>query len=419
MANEKQDVLFAADAGTYTLTFGGDTTTDIDYDDDAAAVQAALEALASIGSGNVSVSSITGGFRAEFVGSLANTNVGSITANSSLKQSASTVATPHTQTGIADTSGTVEIQSLSLGGATTGTFDIQGNSTSATVDANGPGTGAIQTAMDTIWGPGAVTVTGTGPFTLTWNAPGARAQQTIGSNTTDGNPEITTTQEGEDIVSGRPEIFTVTLSDSPTEGQFAINVNGAPSLYLDFDATAAEVEAALEASTPPYPCGVTGSDGGPWTVTSDSNIASPTLSGQEYYLVAPLRKAAAITISVYQQGSAMAQTSRRKIMQPKIKQMLALKQLTSLSSAAAASSVSGGVPTGANGVTISTISKDVFVRCDGTAPTSSAYSDRVVADTDSRVTYVFAKGYTAAFDSIKLIEQGASATANLQFFETE
>ena len=54
--------------GTFSLSFLGVSTVGIDHDADAAAVEAALEALSTIGSGNVSVS---GTFTVEFVGSLA------------------------------------------------------------------------------------------------------------------------------------------------------------------------------------------------------------------------------------------------------------------------------------------------------------------------------------------------------------
>ena len=69
--------------GNFTLTFGGNTTANIPYNATAGQVQAALEALASIGVGNVIV---TGGplpaspVLVNFVGTLAGTNVASITA---------------------------------------------------------------------------------------------------------------------------------------------------------------------------------------------------------------------------------------------------------------------------------------------------------------------------------------------------
>jgi hypothetical protein len=57
--------------GTFTLTFGGNTTTGIAYNAAASAVQSALEALASIGAGNVLVSGSNGGpWSVDFTGTL-------------------------------------------------------------------------------------------------------------------------------------------------------------------------------------------------------------------------------------------------------------------------------------------------------------------------------------------------------------
>lgn len=71
--------------GTFTLTFGGQTTTGIAYNASAATVQSALQALSSIGSGNVTC---TGGpinttpVVVEFTSTLGFTNQATITANS-------------------------------------------------------------------------------------------------------------------------------------------------------------------------------------------------------------------------------------------------------------------------------------------------------------------------------------------------
>jgi len=68
---------------TFTLTFGGQTTTEIPWDSAATAVQAALVALSSIGAGNVSVvrSGTTPNWihTITFIGDLAHTNVGALT----------------------------------------------------------------------------------------------------------------------------------------------------------------------------------------------------------------------------------------------------------------------------------------------------------------------------------------------------
>src|SRR5204862_1412052 len=72
--------------GTFTLSFGGNTTSALNYNVSAATVQSALEGLASIGSGNVSVAKTTDTslskiWTVTFQGSLAGTNQNQITIN--------------------------------------------------------------------------------------------------------------------------------------------------------------------------------------------------------------------------------------------------------------------------------------------------------------------------------------------------
>jgi hypothetical protein len=163
--------------GTFTLTFSGDTTSSLAYNASAATIQTALEGLASIGSGNVVVTATADGFTAEFQGSLANTDVGALTCTPSLKQKADTISVTNTQNGTADAGVTPsnstttsavaavdEVQLVNLGSASTGTFDLNGNSTSATV--NSLDTSGVQTACDAIWGTGNTSVSGSGPFTV-------------------------------------------------------------------------------------------------------------------------------------------------------------------------------------------------------------------------------------------------------------
>lgn len=70
--------------GTFTLTFGANTTTNIAYNAAASAVQSALVALASIGSGNVAVTGSAGGpYTIEFTSSLGLASQSLITANGS------------------------------------------------------------------------------------------------------------------------------------------------------------------------------------------------------------------------------------------------------------------------------------------------------------------------------------------------
>lgn len=71
--------------GTFTLTYGGDTTTPLPYNATAVQVQSALALLSSIGFGNVAVSGSAGGpYTITFKGVLGATNVPLITATGSL-----------------------------------------------------------------------------------------------------------------------------------------------------------------------------------------------------------------------------------------------------------------------------------------------------------------------------------------------
>ena len=85
-AREKQTVTIGGTptGGTFTLTFGGQTTATIAYNAAASVVEAALEALSTIGQGNVQVTGNAGGpYTVEFVGQLANANVAAMTADAS------------------------------------------------------------------------------------------------------------------------------------------------------------------------------------------------------------------------------------------------------------------------------------------------------------------------------------------------
>lgn len=70
--------------GTFTLTFGGQTTSAIAYNAAASAVQTALEALSTIGNGNVIVTGSAGGpYTVEFVNDLGRQGVGAVTGDGS------------------------------------------------------------------------------------------------------------------------------------------------------------------------------------------------------------------------------------------------------------------------------------------------------------------------------------------------
>jgi hypothetical protein len=85
--NEQQTVTITGGpaGGTFTLTFGGQTTAGIAYNAIASAVQTALEALSSIGTGNVTVAGGPGPgtpWVVTFTGAFAQTNVAQMTTSS-------------------------------------------------------------------------------------------------------------------------------------------------------------------------------------------------------------------------------------------------------------------------------------------------------------------------------------------------
>lgn len=99
--NEQQRITVTnATGGTFTLTFSGQTTSAIAYNASAAVVQAALESLPTIGSGNVSVSGDNGGpWTVTFQGALGHQDVELLTASSNLIGDSPTIQVERIQNG--------------------------------------------------------------------------------------------------------------------------------------------------------------------------------------------------------------------------------------------------------------------------------------------------------------------------------
>jgi predicted ribosomally synthesized peptide with SipW-like signal peptide len=97
--NEVQTLAIAnATGGTYTLTFDGQTTAAIDYNDVAADVQAALVALTNVASGDIVVTGTPAAFTLTFGTAYANTQVPQITANAGSLTGTGPTATTGTTT---------------------------------------------------------------------------------------------------------------------------------------------------------------------------------------------------------------------------------------------------------------------------------------------------------------------------------
>jgi hypothetical protein len=256
--------------GTFTLTFGGQTTAVIPFNATAAQVQTALQALASIGPGNVAC---TGGplpgtaVTITFQGALGfNTQQPITISANNLAGPAPAIA--HTTTG----QGVNDVQTVSVNGNPTGgSFTLSfGGQTTGAIAFNATA-GQVQTALlalSTI-GAGNIACTG-GPFpgnavTITFQGSLGNAAQpaiTIGANNLTGGttpaPAIVHTTTG----AGVDDVQTLSLSDNPTGGTFALTFGGQTTAAIAATATSAQVQAALQA-LPSIGAGNVACTGGP------------------------------------------------------------------------------------------------------------------------------------------------------------
>jgi len=120
----------SSQAGSFYITYGAYTTDDIDINASESTVQSALEALANIGSGNVSVSQTfgtgladSGTYVVEFIGALSNQNVGLTPVIGTNSGTSYTLSAAKAWSGIA---GTNEVQQISISGSPgAGTFALE------------------------------------------------------------------------------------------------------------------------------------------------------------------------------------------------------------------------------------------------------------------------------------------------------
>jgi hypothetical protein len=174
--NQIYSVQVFSSAGTYTLSFGGQTTSSLPYNATPGAVQAALAALSSVGNANdVRVTQPhpeSGQLLVEFLGSLGWSSFGP----TGLTVTGSSLADP------------VAIQRVTLAGADGGTFRLSFNGSTTSALAAGATASAVQTrgprgARPRPWGSG----TGTGPWWPSgWSPRPRRGRNPRGPTTTSG-----------------------------------------------------------------------------------------------------------------------------------------------------------------------------------------------------------------------------------------
>ncbi len=279
-ANEVQLITLPAGitGGTFTLALGGQTTDPpLAFDAPASDVQTALEALSSIGAGNVSVSGSPGGpYTVMFQGAKANTDVPNLATNGSGLSVAGATMTVQTLVEAGSGLGTNETQRVSLPSqASGGTFTLTFNSaTTGPLAFDASATDVRNALLDLATvGAGNVDVTGLdgGPYNVEFT--GALGQADQPALTADGSLLISDVSaavtENTKGTPGTNETQRISVPAGATGGTFTLTFNGNTTGPIPFDATAAEVLDEIQqlgSIGAPGNVIVTGPNGGPWDV---------------------------------------------------------------------------------------------------------------------------------------------------------
>lgn len=287
-ANEVQVITLpvGVTGGTFTLALAGQTTDPpLAFNAAASDVQTALEALSSIGAGNVSVSGSSGGpYTVTFQGAKANTDVPNIATNGSKLDVAGGTMTVQTYVEAGSGLGTNETQRVSLpsqtsGGKFTLTF---GSATTAPLAFDASAADVRNALLDlaTI-GAGNVDVTGPngGPYNVEFTGSLGQADQP--ALTADGSLLVSdvsaTVAENTKGTPGTNETQRISVPAGATGGSFTLTfdpdgggpVAPATTNPIRYNATAAEVLdeiRQLGSILDPANVNVTGPNGGPWDV---------------------------------------------------------------------------------------------------------------------------------------------------------
>lgn len=263
-ASEVQTVSYLADAGTFTLTFAGQTTAAIPFNapaTGAGSVQSALEALANIGAGNVAVSGSAGAYTVTFLGTLANANLPQMFAGSSLTTvgSLASAAVATTAHGFGNE---VQIVTLASGGLS-GSFTL--NFANSAVTNNVPVTTArasLQSALEGLSNVGAGNVQVLGPASganggayyvfFRGNLSGANVPQMTAANGTLANGGAQYPAVGVAVATQSEGVGndaqTLTLG-TVTGGTYTLQLGSQVSGNINATDTAATIQTILQAMT--------------------------------------------------------------------------------------------------------------------------------------------------------------------------
>lgn len=251
--NEIQTVsLFGSPtSGSFDITYSGQTVS-VNVDADATAFEAALEGLS-----NIDDVIVSGGpfpntpMTVEFSGSLANTNVSLMTIDPALISGSAVSASVFTLTeGVSG--GSNEVQRLTeTGSPSQGTFTLTYSGYTTTPISYNASAATVDAALEALSNIGSGNVTCSGgplpdsPVMITFT--GALAATNVSQITVNDYDLLSLVEETTPGSAGTNEIQQLTTTGTPTQGTFTLTYDGQTTSALNFNASAAEVDTALEA----------------------------------------------------------------------------------------------------------------------------------------------------------------------------
>lgn len=273
-------------AGTFTVVLGDQITSAIAVGASAATVQTAIQLLSTIGASNATVAKTTDTnddtYTVTFVAALAGTVIATLIVT--LTSTKALIRT--TQAGA--TTGTVqnEIQTVDCGDVPAGgTFTLTLDAQTTATQGSSSTAASLKAALEALSNIESVTVTKTGyVFTIEFIGVDGSANQSLmtasvfsGAQTAVLYRTVTVSEPG---VTATNEVQVVTLNGTPTGGTFTLTYSGQTTSAIAYNASAATVDAALEAlsNIGAGDVVVTGSAGGPWTVTFATALAATNLA---------------------------------------------------------------------------------------------------------------------------------------------
>ena len=318
--NEVQTIEIDDDVsgGTFTLSYGGQTTGALAYNSSAAIIEAALEALSTLGLGTATVTGASPTWTVTFTGTMASTNATIISGDGLLLTGGDATTVTVTET-LAGVDAVAEIQTMTATTAlTNGTYTLtfDGETTPAIPwDADEVAVEAYLESLDGIAVGEATVATGVGSWpelnaTLTITFSGGLAGDvaliTDDDALTDGVIVISESTPG---VPGVAEINTIRINDSVSGGTFTLTQGGNTTAPILYSATAADVQAALVAAPTSLGVVVTGGPGPAtdWVVTYSATGVQTDMTGTGTNLTGGV--ATTVNVTEITAGSSGAETT--------------------------------------------------------------------------------------------------------------